>query len=197
MESPTCSLPHWLAFTPISSCRRPTRRRRHLWPTRRPSRHAGAHPGHARISRQACLRYRARRPLRQPRCRRARRYRLHHRRARWLAHRRHGQLRQPRRMGPGSRRAARRRPPRIVVECRLRRWRPAPVRRVVVVVVPARGQSVPGQPGPAARSPSPCRRTGEGPSEVLQTPDMPSRYLSGFVVPQQALRPDGTPAPQP
>lgn len=68
---------------------------------------------------------------------------------------------------------------------------------VVVVVVPARGQSVTGQPGAGGSLAVAVPRAGEGPSEVLQTPDRPSRPLSGFVVPQPALRPDGTPAPLP
>lgn len=62
--------------------------------------------------------------------------------------------------------------------------------RVVVVVVPARGQSVAGQPGTGGSLAIAVPRTGEGPSEVLQTPERPSRPLSGFVVPEKLLRGD-------
>ncbi|MGE0254076.1 MAG: LysM peptidoglycan-binding domain-containing protein [Alphaproteobacteria bacterium] len=64
--------------------------------------------------------------------------------------------------------------------------------KIVVVVVPERGQTVGGQPGAGGPVAVAVPRAGEGPSEVLQTPGRPSRPLSGFVVPPQALRPDGT-----
>ncbi|MBM3559366.1 MAG: hypothetical protein FJX53_05710 [Alphaproteobacteria bacterium] len=63
----------------------------------------------------------------------------------------------------------------------------------VVVVVPERGQTVAGQPGVGGSIAVAVPRADDGPSVVLQTPEQPSRPLSGFVVPPQALRPGATP----